>query len=198
MNDDLRTHGLWQTTATPSPATTTLQDHVDADVIVIGAGFTGLSTALHLSERGTSVVVIEAVEIGFGGSGRNVGLVNAGMWVKPEVVKATLGRVFGERLLTLLGDAPRLVFDLIKTHGIDCEARHAGTLHCGVGPQGLTEIEERASQWVAHGAPVRVLDAEETTARTGARGFSGALFDPRAGTVQPLGYVRGLARAAMK
>lgn len=73
-----------------------------------------------------------------------------------------------------------------------------GTLHCAVGEKGLAEIRERCEQWAARGAPVRILDAEETARRTGSTAYSGALLDTRAGTIQPLAYVRGLAAAARK
>src|SRR5690606_25363822 len=86
--------------------------------------------------------------------------------------------------------------DLIERHGIACEAERAGTLHCAVGAGGLREITERARQWQARGAPVALLDAATAAQLTGARGFSGALLDRRAGTIQPLAYARGLARAA--
>lgn len=62
----------------------TLTTDVVADVAIVGGGFTGLSTALHLAEAGLRVVVLEGAEIGFGGSGRNVRLINAGMWVMPD------------------------------------------------------------------------------------------------------------------
>jgi glycine/D-amino acid oxidase-like deaminating enzyme len=149
-----------------------------------------------LAEAGIGAVVLEGVEIGFGGSGRNVGLVNAGMWVKPDDMPGILGAVHGERLLALLGDAPRVVFDLIESHGIACEARRAGTLHCAVGADGLRDLEDRSAQWLARGAAVRLLDAAEARAKTGSAAYAGALLDLRAGTIQPLAYVRGLARAA--
>jgi glycine/D-amino acid oxidase-like deaminating enzyme len=114
----------------------------------------------------------------------------------PDVVVATLGAHFGERLLRLLGDAPRLVFELIGAHAIQCEAVQAGTLHCGVGAGGLAELERRVKQWSARGAPVQLLDAAQAEKRIGSRAFAGALFDARAGTIQPLAYVRGLAHAA--
>lgn len=196
MIDDPHTHGLWEKTATPLSLGDVLRGSIVADVTVIGAGFTGLSTALHLNDAGSSVVVLEAIDVGFGGSGRNVGLVNAGMWVRPDVVTATLGEALGERLIQVLSDAPRLVFELIKTHDIECEVMQAGTLHCGVGRKGLRELEVRAAQWMARGAPVRLLDDVETAKRTGTDAFSGALLDSRAGTLQPLAYTRGLARAA--
>src|SRR5690606_31806544 len=118
--------------------------------------FTGLSAALHLAEAGARVIVLEAEEMGYGGSGRNVGLVNAGMWAMPSVLINTLGKEYGSRLIEGLGGAPSLVFDLISRHGIACEARRAGTLHCAVGHAGLKEIAERARQWQALGAPVHL------------------------------------------
>jgi glycine/D-amino acid oxidase-like deaminating enzyme len=197
MQNDPRSHGLWERTAPPAPETVPLAGDVKADVAVIGGGYTGLSTALHAARRGMKVVVLEGVEIGFGGSGRNVGLVNAGMWVMPDIVPATLGAEHGERLLGLLGDAPKAVFDLVAEYGIACELETSGTLHCAVGAAGLDEIRQRAAQWQRRGANVRLLDADETAAKVGSRAYVGALLDLRAGTIQPLAYVRGLARAAL-
>lgn len=197
LQRDPRSHGLWARTAPAAPATTSLSGHQNAAVVVIGAGYTGLSTALHLAEAGIDVVVLEETQVGHGGSGRNVGLVNAGMWVMPDDLPAALGETYGSRLLGLLGDAPRLVFELIDRHAIDCEAEHAGTLHCAAGPGGLRELERRAAQWQARGAPVHLLDAATTAAKVGSSAYAGALLDLRAGTIQPLAYARGLARAAI-
>src|SRR3569623_1935245 len=119
MNNDARSHGLWERSAPPAPPAPSLRGDVKADVAIVGAGFTGLSAALHLAEGGAKVVVLEAAEIGFGGSGRNVGLVNAGLWVMPDEIPAVLGDTYGPRVLELLGCAPRVVFDLIARHGID-------------------------------------------------------------------------------
>lgn len=91
--------GLWEKTAPPAPQTAPLEGAIAADVAIIGAGFTGLSAALHLAQRGARVVVLEAQEIGHGAAGRNVGLVNAGMWIAPDDMVAVLGADHGERLL---------------------------------------------------------------------------------------------------
>ena len=197
MNNDPRSHGLWERTAPPAPPTGVLSGELLADVLVIGAGFTGLSAALHLAECGRRVVVLEAAEIGFGGSGRNVGLVNAGLWVMPDDVPGMLGLVHGERLLTSLGHAPQVVYDLVARHAIACEINPVGTLHCAVGPKGMADITARATQWQRRGADVELLDRAAAASLIGSDAYTGALLDRRAGTIQPLAYVRGLAAAAM-
>lgn len=197
MKDDPRSHGLWETSAPCAPHTQPLTSNICADVVIIGGGFTGLSAALHLAEAGVKGVVLEAEDIGYGASGRNVGLVNAGMWVMPATLTEALGQDYGSRLLKTLGAGPALVFDLIRRHGIDCEARHNGTLHCAMGAKGLKEITERARQWQALGAPVHLLDDGETARKVGTRAYRGSLLDMRAGTIQPLAYARGLGVAAL-
>ncbi len=197
MQNDPLSHGLWETTAPPAPPTSPLNGRIRADVAVVGCGYTGLSAALRLAESGAKVVALEAVEIGFGGAGRNVGLVNAGMWVMPREFPKALGADYGERALTLLGDAPALVWETIEKHAINCDPMPNGTLQCAVGAEGLAEIEERARQWGERGAPIRALSAAETAKRIGSDAYPGALLDLRAGTIQPLAYARGLARAAI-
>ncbi len=196
MLNDPRSHGLWEKTAPPAPETYALSGAVSADVVVVGGGYTGLSAALHLAEAGTRVVLLEAQEFGFGGAGRNVGLINAGMWVMPDDFPKALGPDYGERLLDLLGKGPGLVREIIEKHAIACELEKNGTLHCAVDAAGLRELEERASQWQKRGAEVTMLDAAETARRLGTSAYIGSLLDMRAGTLQPLAYVRGLARAA--
>lgn len=197
MQNDPRSHGLWEMTAPAAPATQALSGTAEADVVIVGGGFTGLSAALHLAERGTKVVVLEGTEIGFGGSGRNVGLVNAGMWTMPDELPGVLGQLYGDRLLDLLGNAPKLVFELVQKHAIECEINPVGTLHCAIGKSGLEELQQRAEQWGRRGAPVTLLDAAETARRVGTNAYAGSLLDMRAGTIQPLAYVRGLAKAAI-
>jgi glycine/D-amino acid oxidase-like deaminating enzyme len=197
MQNDALSHGLWEITAPPAPPTSPLTGEVRADVAIIGCGYTGLSTALNLAEAGVKVIALEAVEIGFGGAGRNVGLVNAGMWLAPDDVATRLGRDYGERLLKVLGDGPSEVAALVAKHGVACEFVRNGTLHCAIGPSGLAKIEERCAQWGTRGAPVKILSREETARRIGVDIYAGSLLDLRAGTIQPLAYARGLAGAAL-
>jgi glycine/D-amino acid oxidase-like deaminating enzyme len=197
MKNDPLSHGLWEITAPPAPPTSPLKGEARADVAIIGCGYTGLSTALHCAEAGAKVVALEAVEVGFGGAGRNVGLVNAGMWLAPDDVATRLGGDYGERLLKLLGDGPSEVEALINKHRLACEFVHNGTLHCAIGQSGLAKIEERCAQWSVRGAPVKILSREETARRIGVDMYAGSLLDSRAGTIQPLAYARGLAGAAL-
>lgn len=189
---------LWLDTCHEQVDSPPLTRDVTVDLAVIGGGYTGCSAALTAAQAGASVCLLEADEIGHGGSGRNVGLVNAGLWLPPADIRAHLGNEVGNRLIDLLAAAPTEVFDLIDAHGIACEPLRNGTLHCAHSAAGFSDLQTRHAQLSAAGAPVELLSSDQTAGRTGSAAFHGALFDPRAGTIQPLGYVRGLARAAQQ
>jgi glycine/D-amino acid oxidase-like deaminating enzyme len=166
------------------------------DVAIVGGGFTGLSTALHCAQQGLGAHVLEARHVGFGGSGRNVGLVNAGAWLPPARIGAYLGKTYGPRFVERFGRGPQTVFDLIERHQIRCEATRTGTVHAAHGPSGFRDLQSRHAEWRRLDAPVELLDRDEVHALSGTRHFHGGLLDHRAGTINPMGYCRGLARAA--
>jgi len=188
--------GLWAQTCAEAVEAPPLDGDAQADLVVIGGGFSGCSAALHAAQAGAEVRLIEAEDFGHGGSGRNVGLVNAGLWLPPDDIRAHMGQAAGDRLVTALAGAPDLVFSLIEEHGIACEPVRGGTLHCAHSAAGLTDLRRRHAQLSAGGAPVELLERDAAVPRIGSAAFHGALYDPRAGTVQPLAYARGLARAA--
>lgn len=187
---------LWHLTSVADavPLSREIADHYD--MIIIGGGFTGLSAAIEAATGGASVLVVEGQKIGHGGSGRNVGLVNAGLWLPPGDVAKAMGPRAAERLTATLATGPQTVFDLIETYQISCEAVRNGTLHCAHSPSGFADLQRRHAQLSATGAPVSLLDSAEARRRVGSDKVHGALFDPRAGTIQPLAYARGLARVA--
>lgn len=187
---------LWRASSAEAFEAAPLQGDRDTDLAIVGGGYTGLSAALEAAGQGADVTLLEAGTVGHGGSGRNVGLVNAGLWLPPDDLCRTLGDVAGEHLNSVLAAAPDLVFSLIAEHAIACEPVRNGTLHLAHAAGGVDPLRERLRQMQARGAPVRLLGADEVAARTGTEAFHGALFDPRAGTIQPLAYARGLARAA--
>lgn len=187
---------LWDTSAEECDLDSPFDAPGAVDVAIVGGGFTGLSTALHACEAGLSAHVLEAQRIGHGGSGRNAGLVNAGAWLAPQAIERQLGAVYGPRYVERLGDAPAYVFSLIEQHQIRCEATRNGTIHAAHSRSGFRELQLRKDGWDALGAPVDLLDREEVSELIGSRAFHGGLVDRRAGTINPMGYCRGLARAA--
>lgn len=186
---------LWTTTAAPGPEAPALSDEVEADLCVVGGGFTGLSTALHAAEAGLNVVLVEAESLGWGASGRNGGQVLPGLKENPREVEARFGSQ-GARMIECAGAAPDLVFDLIERHGISCGAMRAGWISAAM-PDGLTAARDRGAQWRALGADVCDLSGPETREMLGGGYYAGALWDRRGGGVQPLSYARGLAHAAV-
>ena len=187
---------LWDASAVETASYPGLEGDTTTDLAIVGGGFTGLSTALHAAERGIDCQVLEARQIGFGGSGRNVGLVNAGLWLPPQDVRQSLGERRGTTLVKVLGEAPEYVRSLIERHQMRCEVTRTGTIHAAHSPKGFEDLSRRAEEWQRLGAPVDLLSREKAAEMIGSNGFHGGLLDHRAGTINPMGYVRGLARAA--
>lgn len=187
---------LWDATSQEREAAGAALPTEVVDVAIVGGGFTGLSTALHTAEKGLSAHVLEAKHVGFGGSGRNVGLVNAALWLPPAKVREKLGPTYGERFLRRFSEGPALVFDLIEKHQMRCEATKTGTIHAAHGPTGLDDLKARHAEWQRLGEPVDLLSRADVASLVGTDAFHGGLLDHRAGTINPMGYCRGLARAA--
>lgn len=189
---------LWYATAAPAPETAPLEGRVTADVCVIGGGYTGLSSALHLAERGASVVLLEAKEIGNGGSGRNAGHCTPTFhhFEIPEI-RRMLGEPFASRLIERQTNGANLVFDIIRRYGIDCEAVQNGYVQAAHAPALLPKMAARCGYYASVGKATRMLDAEEVAALTGSPRFYGGWFHPEGGHINPLGYSRGLARAVL-
>jgi glycine/D-amino acid oxidase-like deaminating enzyme len=189
---------LYAETARPAPATPPLDGDKHVSVAVIGGGFTGLSAALHLAERGVDVAVLEAHEPGWGASGRNGGQVNPGLKHDPDTVEKYFGSDLGRRMVALSGNAPNVVFELIQRHQIDCQALQSGTLRAAASARDSAGIRTTAAQWARRDAPVALLDVPALRHATGSARYVNALLDRRGGQVNPLGYARGLAQAAMQ
>ena len=187
---------LWENTSKEQELYLAGPESQTVDLLIIGGGFTGCSAALEAAKQGASVVLIEYEKIGFGGSGRNVGLVNAGLWLPPKKIKSILGKREGETLISSLGSAPDLVYSIIDEYKIECDPKRNGTLHCAHSEKGLSYLIERLKQGREYEEPLTLLDKNETRNKVGSSKFFGALCDSRAGTIQPLAYCRGLARSA--
>ncbi|MBS7846438.1 FAD-binding oxidoreductase [Pseudomonas fluorescens] len=188
---------LWSATAPSVLPTPALAESLKVDVAIVGAGYTGLSTALHLAERGVSVCVLEANEPGWGASGRNGGQVNPTLKYDPEQLVQMFGPERAEPLISTVSNSADLVFRLIDKHGIDCAPVRKGWMQVSYTQKGVAGLHARAEQWARRGVPVQRLDAAAVAARMGSEAFAGGWLDGRAGAIQPLAYARGLVGAAL-
>ncbi|MXP62884.1 FAD-binding oxidoreductase [Roseomonas sp. M0104] len=187
---------LYAETAAPGFPAPPLEGEHRVPVAIVGGGFTGLSTALHLAEQGVAPTLIEASEPGWGASGRNGGQVNPGLKWDPDQVQADFGPELGARMIALSYGAPELVFDIIRRHQITCDARQQGTLRAAITPANASAVQATAAQCIRRGMPVEYLDRAAVAALTGTDRYAGAMLDRRGGDLNPLSYARGLARAA--
>lgn len=189
---------LWSATANPAPECPPLVGEVEADVAIVGGGFTGLSAALHAAEAGLRAVVLEAESPGWGASGRNGGQVDPGLYVDPDAVEARFGRDMGARMVTLMGGAGQLVFDLIARHGIHCDAQPVGWIRAAHNTAALRDIQGKVTQWQRRGADLRFLERDALAVMLGTDSYVGGLIDMRGGNLHPLNYTLGLAEAALR
>ncbi|HEY8568041.1 FAD-binding oxidoreductase [Microbulbifer sp.] len=185
--------------ANATPAYDALEGAVEADVCVIGAGYTGLSTALHLAERGFKVVVLEAERIAWGASGRNGGHVGVGQRKGQEDLEKMLGVDTAKVLWDMGLEAVQLVEDLIHKHDIQCDLKR-GIMHLAAKPSHdawLKEEVEVLNQRYGYDK-MRYAERDEVRSLVGSERFYGGQVDSGSLHLHPLNYALGLAAAAEK
>jgi glycine/D-amino acid oxidase-like deaminating enzyme len=189
---------LWSVTAPPGPECAALDGVRRAQVAVIGAGYTGLSAALHLAQAGRDVVVLESHDVGERASGLNGGQVIPGLKHDPDTLETLFGPAMGKRVIETVASGPDVVFELIERLKIACDATRTGWIQPATSEAALQQQAERVEQWRRRGAALELLSRAEVARLTGSTCYCGGLIDPRGGTVQPLSYVRGLARSLLQ
>ena len=188
----------WAATAAAGPEIAPFDGSENSDIAIVGAGYTGLSTALHLAERGRSVLVLDAHEPGWGASGRNNGQVVAALKHEPHEIEERFGKERGGELIRVVGQGPDLVFGLIERYAMQCDARRSGILTAAHSAASLSDLKRRVEVWQSRGAPLQMLSRAEIAAKSGTAFYAGGCLDPRGGAINPLGYARGLARAVLQ
>src|ERR1700682_5562 len=162
---------LWAAATPPGPDLPELVGAQQADVIVIGGGFTGLSTALHLREAGVDVAIVEAMEPGWGASGRNNGQVIPTLSrPDPEDIIAKHGAA-GERFVALLRASASVWFDIAWRYQIQAEQEQTGWVQPVHSPGRLKIAERRVRQWLKFGASVELLSRDETRQMLGSEAW---------------------------
>ena len=204
MNDQPTHHtagnypGSWYAATAPvMGAFPGLSGDISTDVCVIGGGYTGLSSALHLRQKGYEVVLLEAERIAWGASGRNGGHVGTGQRADQSSIEKWVGEEAAKGLWQLGLDAVQKVCDLINEHNIDCELG-SGNLHLAAKPSHAGELQDELAHLESQYGyqQLTYLTPEAVAERTSARGFHGGLLDDGCKHLHPLKYALGLARAA--
>lgn len=188
---------LYAATANSGLDAPSLKDDLQTEVCVIGGGYTGLSTALHLAERGISVVLLEAHRIGWGASGRNGGQVGAGQRLDPLEMERMVGAEDARKLWDMAVEATGLVRGLIDRFDIDCTYRPGG-LHSVIKPSDVGHVQEYVDhlrEKYEH-ETVRFVDRDEICEMLGTEMYQAGSLDMSGGHLHPLNYALGLGRTA--
>lgn len=197
MSDNPQYPASWYAaSAHAAPSHPHLAGAQQADVCVLGAGLTGLTTALELAEAGYKVIVLEAERVGWGASGRNGGQVIFGFGCGESKVQALLGKDDARRLFDWSLQGVRMIRERIAKHAIGCDWRD-GHAHVAIRPRHITELQQWQHELGEHyGYPLQWWDREQLHATLPSARYLGALYDANSGHLHPLNYTLGLARAA--
>ncbi|MFV8819006.1 NAD(P)/FAD-dependent oxidoreductase [Haliea sp. E17] len=175
----------------------TLAGDARADVCIVGGGYTGLSSALHLRERGYSVILLEANRVGWGASGRNGGHVGTGQRSDQATLEKLVGLEDAKALWQLGLEAVDTVCELIARHRIDCELK-TGNLHVAAKAKEVDDFREEVEHLhsVYDYPQVSFVGRAELAEMTSGQGFHCGVLDKGARHLHPLNFALGLARAA--
>ncbi len=172
-----------------------LEESVECDVCVIGAGYTGLSSALFLAEAGYSVTVLEAAQVGFGASGRNGGQLVNSYSRDVDVIEARYGEKTARVLGSMMFEGADIIRQRIGRYDIQCDYRPGG-IFAALNKKQLKALAEQKSSWEAYGNQnLTMLDAADIKREVGCANYVGGLLDLQGGHIHPLNLALGEASA---
>ncbi|AMD01626.1 NAD(P)/FAD-dependent oxidoreductase [Halomonas chromatireducens] len=182
-------------TANPSPARPTLAGDIECDVCVVGAGFTGISAALHLAEQGVQVVVLEAARVGFGASGRNGGQIVNSYSRDMDVIEAKYGSETARALGDMAFEGNRIIRKRIAQYAIQCDLKD-GNLFAACNDKQMQGLVEHKALWERYGHhELELLEGPALKREVNSDRYVGALVDHSGGHLHPLNLVLGEAMA---
>ncbi|MCE8002642.1 NAD(P)/FAD-dependent oxidoreductase [Billgrantia ethanolica] len=182
-------------TANPSPERPALEGDIECEVCVVGAGFTGISSALHLAEQGHDVVVLEAARVGFGASGRNGGQIVNSYSRDMDVIEAKYGTDTARALGDMAFEGNRIIRERIRQYAIACDLKN-GNLFAACNRKQLEGLREHKALWERFGNhELEMLEGEAYKREVGSERYTGALVDHSGGHLHPLNLVLGQAAA---
>jgi gamma-glutamylputrescine oxidase len=165
------------------------------DVCVVGAGFTGISTALSLAEKGKRVIVVEGSRIGFGASGRNGGQIVNSFNRDIDYIFKSYGEDIGQKMAKMAFAGSELIRHRIEKYNIDCDLKH-GNLFAACNSKQFEDLKAKKALWESHGHnELELLSASSIQDHIGSDRYAGGLLDRKGGHIQPLNLVLGQAKA---
>ncbi|WP_343618211.1 FAD-binding oxidoreductase [Ralstonia sp.] len=182
----------------PDDIQVALESDVSADVVIVGAGFAGLSAALELAKQGARVIVLEREFAGFGASGRNAGYLSGGLALEYDRFLSGLDKERVKEIVRYYEDAVPFVEGKLKEHGIDCDYNASGLMRAGIHPSHEERVRKGVRASAEFGVQSEFLDEAQMRARGIPPAFLFAEYSPRGGTLHPGKYVMGLRRAALR
>lgn len=168
---------------------------IEADICVVGAGYSGLSAAIHLAERGYDVALVEGAQIGWGASGRNGGQIVNGLNAGLDVIERRYGAETGAFVGKLLQEGARTIYRLVETYGIDCDLKR-GNLYSAYTAKHMRDLEDMKALWQRHGMDDHeMLDRDGIRRHVGTDVYIGGMIDRSGAHMHPLNLALGEAAA---
>ncbi|MCF7698674.1 NAD(P)/FAD-dependent oxidoreductase [Loktanella sp. M215] len=189
------TGSYYAASANPSPDRPALQGNVDADICVVGAGYSGLSTALHLAEKGYSVVIVEGARVGWGASGRNGGQIVNGLNASLQTIERRYGKDTATFVAGIVQEGGEIIRSRVAQYDIQCDLK-PNNVFVGLTDAHMKELEARQALWRSYGIDNQVmLDRDQLRKHVNSDIYAGGLMDKTGGHMHPLNLALGEAAA---
>ncbi|WP_281826969.1 NAD(P)/FAD-dependent oxidoreductase [Jannaschia rubra] len=193
--DGRHTNSYYAASANPAPDRPSLKGAIEADICVIGAGYSGLSTALHLAEKGHSVVIVEGARVGWGASGRNGGQIVNGLNASLQTIRKRYGQDTAHFVAGMVQEGGEIIRERVATYGIACDLKD-NNIFVGLTGAHMRELEERRALWASYGIDNQeMLDREQLRDHVRSDLYAGGLIDRTGGHMHPLNLALGEAAA---
>jgi gamma-glutamylputrescine oxidase len=189
------TGSYYAASANPTPLRRALSGIHETDICVVGAGYSGLSTALHLAEKGYTVTLIEGARIGWGASGRNGGQVVNGLNASLETIENRYGPDTATFVAGLVCEGGEIIRERIKTYNINCDYKQ-GNVFAALTPKHMKDLEAKRALWARFGMTnLDMLDPAQMRAQVNSPLYVGGMIDHLGGHLHPLNLALGEADA---
>ncbi len=189
------TDSYYAASANPAPDRPSLKGDHQIDICVVGAGYSGLSTALHLAEKGYKVAVIEGAKVGWGASGRNGGQIVNGLNASLQTIRKRYGTDTADFVAGLVQEGGQIIRERVQTYAIRCDLKD-GNIFTALTPAHMRELEARRALWASHGIHNQdMLDREALRTHIGSDLYEGGMIDHTGGHMHPLNLALGEAAA---